>query len=39
MAKEILKIGYVVADEDEYAPLRAVADEYSAVRSDFFTRE
>ena len=39
MAKEILKIGYVVADEDEYAPLRAVADEYSAKRSDFFARE
>lgn len=39
MLNEILKIGYVVADEDEYAPLRSVADEYSAKRSDFFTRE
>lgn len=37
--KELLKIGYIVADEDEYAPLRDMADELSAVRSDFFGRE
>ena len=38
MEKE-LKIGYVVADEDEYAPLRAMAEELSAVRADFLKRE
>ena len=37
--KEVLKIGYIVADEDEYAPLRKVADEFSAQRSDFYSRE
>ncbi len=37
--KEILKIGYIVADEDEYAPLRNFADRYAAARSDFYSRE
>ena len=37
--KEVLKIGYIVADEDEYAPLRSFADKYMATRSDFYSRE
>ncbi len=37
--KNLLKIGYIVADEDEYAPLRNMADELSAQRKDFFGRE
>ena len=37
--KEVLKIGYIVADEDEYAPLRIAAGKYSAKRCDFYSRE
>ena len=37
--KDTLKIGYIVADEDEYAPLRDMADSLGAVRSGFFKRE
>ncbi len=37
--KDVLKIGYIVADEDEYAPLRNMADKLSAERKDFFGRE
>ena len=37
--KEQLKIGYIVADEDEYAPLRDAAESYLAKRSDFYFRE
>ncbi|MEE0927958.1 MAG: 5'-methylthioadenosine/S-adenosylhomocysteine nucleosidase [Acutalibacteraceae bacterium] len=37
--KDTLKIGYVVADEDEYAPLRGMAGQLSACRRDFFARE
>ncbi len=37
--KDVLKIGYVVADEDEYAPLRNMADRLKAERKDFFGRE
>lgn len=37
--KNELKIGYIVADEDEYAPLRDMAEELSAKRSDFYKRE
>lgn len=37
--KDTLKIGYIVADEDEYAPLRSMADRLSAVRADFYKRE
>ena len=37
--KDVLKIGYIVADEDEYVPLRNKADELTAVRADFLTRE
>ena len=34
-----LKIGYVVADEDEYVPLRKAAETYLAERCDFYSRE
>lgn len=37
--KNELKIGYVVADADEYAPLRDMAEELSATRADIFKRE
>lgn len=37
--KNLLKIGIVIADEDEYAPLRDKADELCAKRSDFYKRE
>lgn len=37
--KDFLKIGYIVADEDEYAPLRDIADKLGAVRCDFYSRE
>ncbi len=37
--KDLLKIGYVVADEDEYAPLRNMTQTLMAQRSDFFGRE
>jgi adenosylhomocysteine nucleosidase len=37
--KDFLKIGYVVADEDEYAPLRNMTESIGAVRCDFFGRE
>lgn len=37
--KELLKIGYIVADEDEYVPLRDKAEELGALRADFLTRE
>ena len=37
--KEQLKIGYIVADEDEYAPLRNSAETLGAKRSDFYSRE
>lgn len=37
--KEILKVGYIVADEDEYAPLRNMAKSLNAKRSDFYSRE
>ena len=34
-----LKIGYIVADEEEYAPLRDMAESLCAKRSDFYKRE
>ena len=34
-----LKIGFVIADEDEFAPLRNKASEIGAVRHDLFSRE
>ncbi len=37
--KNELKIGYIVADEDEYAPLRELAVSLSASRADFYKRE
>ena len=37
--KEVLKIGYIVADEDEYAPLRNMTERLAAKRSDFYSRE
>lgn len=37
--KEILKVGYIVADEDEYAPLRNLVEKLKAKRSDFYSRE
>ena len=37
--KNELKIGYVVADADEYAPLLDMAEELSATRADVFKRE
>jgi 5'-methylthioadenosine/S-adenosylhomocysteine nucleosidase len=37
--KNELKIGYIVADEDEYAPLRDMADSLNAKRADFYKRE
>ena len=37
--KEVLKVGYIVADEDEYAPLRNMTEKLSAQRSDFYSRE
>ena len=37
--KDVIRIGYIVADEDEYAPLRNIADKLGAVRADFFKRE
>ena len=37
--KDVLRVGYIVADEDEYAPLRNMADKLSATRSDFYSRE
>lgn len=37
--KDILKIGIVIADEDEYAPLRDRVEELNAQRSDFYSRE
>ncbi len=37
--KDFLKIGYIVADEDEYAPLREMADMLKAKRNDFYSRE
>ncbi len=37
--KNLLRIGYIVADEDEYAPLRSIADELGAQRVDFYKRE
>ena len=37
--KDYLKIGYIVADEDEYAPLRDMSEQLLAKRSDFYTRE
>ncbi len=36
---DILRVGIVIADEDEYAPLRERADELNAKRADFFKRE
>lgn len=37
--KNLLKIGIVIADEDEYAPLRERLEELSAERCDFYKRE
>ncbi len=37
--KNELKIGYIVADEDEYAPLRELTVSLSAKRADFYKRE
>ncbi|MBP3390915.1 MAG: 5'-methylthioadenosine/S-adenosylhomocysteine nucleosidase [Clostridia bacterium] len=37
--KDFLKIGYIVADEDEYVPLRAMVDKLNAKRADFYSRE
>ena len=37
--KDILKVGYIVADEDEYAPLRNMTEKLSAKRADFYSRE
>lgn len=37
--KDVLKVGYIVADEDEYAPLRNMAEALSAERCDFYSRE
>ncbi len=37
--KEVLKVGYIVADEDEYAPLRNMTEQLSAKRDDFYSRE
>lgn len=37
--KDLLKVGIVIADEDEYAPLRNMVDSLGAERKDFYTRE
>lgn len=37
--KELLRVGYIVADEDEYAPLRNMTDKLSLTRADFYSRE
>lgn len=37
--ENILKIGIVIADEDEYAPLRKRLEELSAERCNFYKRE
>lgn len=37
--EKLLKIGIVIADEDEYAPLRDRLGELSAKRCDFYKRE
>ena len=37
--KDVLRVGIVIADEDEYAPLRNRIDELCAQRCDFYKRE
>lgn len=37
--KDTLKVGIIIADEDEYAPLRKRVEELSAYRDDFYKRE
>ena len=37
--KKELKVGIVIADSDEYAPLKDKAAELSAQREDFYSRE
>lgn len=37
--KDVLRVGIVIADEDEYAPLRSNATELCAERCDFYKRE